>query len=193
MRAGLVPLKQQRGYGRHAVFRGRAGCAAAKIVQDLRVIFAGDAFYMVSLLRDGEAYHLEPRVGEYLFGARPFRGIIAVGAQHFTDGSYDLFLQPPVGAHGDAQRKRIVRFVDLRYHLLVERGYDGDAALHVAGLNQFLRKFRDEAAKDVAGADVRPARAEFRLFAHLFDIEGWDGDARRAPFFAFFQVFQIKF
>ena len=108
MRAGLVPLKQQRGYGRHAVFRGRAGCAAAKIVQDLRVIFAGDAFYMVSLLRDGEAHHLEPRVGEYLFGARPFRGIIAVGAQHFTDAGDDFFEKAPVSGHHDAQRHIVV-------------------------------------------------------------------------------------
>ena len=143
---------------------------------------------MVALFGDREADHLEPRRAEDFAAAGPLGRIFRVGAQHVAYSRDDLLGKAAVGRHDYAQREVVEGLVNLGNNLLVEGRDDRDTALDIAGFKQDVREVRYEAAEDVPGSNVYPARVRFRLLFHLFDVEGGNLDSGLGPCGTLFQV-----
>ena len=181
VRAGAETFEQQRRHYRHAVPEDFIGRSVLECGLHGGVVVTGKVFDMVALLGYREADHLELRRAEYLAAALPLGRIFRVGAKHVAYSGDYLLRETAVSRHDDAQREVVERLVNLGNHLLVESRDDRDTALDVAGFKQDVREIRYEAAEDVPGTNVYPARVRLRLFLHFLDVECGYADAGLRP------------
>ena len=109
----------------------------------------------VALLGDGEGDHLQAGIGEDLLEAGHHGRIGGIGAQTLGHRTDDLTAGGAVGVQGDHHGQVVVGGVDLVDDVVVEGvGCDDAAVGALTGVEQLLLQRRNEAAEDVAGAEV---------------------------------------
>ena len=110
----------------------------------------------IALLGDGEGDHLQAGVGENLLEAGHHLGIGGVGAQTLGHRADNLTAGGAVRVQGDVHRQVVIGGVDLVDDVIVEGVGRDDAAVSQTLVQQALLQGGDEAAEDVASAEVYP-------------------------------------
>ena len=162
-------LKKQRGDDRHRVARLRRALFHVRL--DDRHERAVGAAKLIALLGNREREHLERRGAEDLLEVRRRLLVREIRLDTLGDSREDFARRSPVGIEEDVQGQVVVRVVDLVDHLVVESVARDDAGLGEPLVQEALRKRADEAAKDVARAEVDPLWRLRRRLAHGGDVE----------------------
>ena len=164
VRPGLVALQQQLCRFAHGV----AAAAGAVVHIGLRggEILAVHVLYGVALLGYRKAEQLEGRLAENL--PKPVHiSAPGLGRERLCNGRHSLLLYAAVGQQADCNAHTVI---GLEYQLdafLIGGDSRDDPALFKSVIEQPVLYSRDEAAENVAGAEVNPDGCSSGIKAHL--------------------------
>ena len=159
------------------------GCVGAlgHVRDDDRHQLAGHVAQRIALLRNGEGDHLQGGIDENLRKARHLARVLRVGAQALGDGGDDLAAGGRVRVERDVHGQAVERIVDSGDNLVIKGIRRDDAAVSQAFIQQPLLQGGDEAAEDIARAEVHPDRVLLRCVRHGLHVKLRHSDAHLLP------------
>ena len=124
----------------------------------------------ISLLCDGESYHLQSWCLENLDQSGPVLTKLLIRLEAFCDRSDDLLLDGSVALEADEKREIIVRAISLVDNFVVEAFSNNNTPIVLAGVKCIVEDGCRKSTEDVTCTKVNPSRLIVSLLSYGCDV-----------------------